>query len=123
MFDRHSRLWYVITSIDYNHCVQEPTADHLTEAIQALAAEQQDILQKAAKTTPSLSRLHQRLVVLERYIIALSRKGAVPSQPGAGDGTPVEEEKEETDDREKDEIVKPMEIKLEPLLEKKPNVM
>ncbi len=98
--------------------MQEPTADHLTEAIQTLTAEQQDILQKAAKTTPSLSRLHQRLVVMERYIIALSRKGVVPClSRETSDGT--EEEKEETD--EKGEGVKIIEVKLEPM--KKPNLM
>ncbi len=106
-------------------CPQEPTADHLTEAIQALVTEQQDISQKAAKTTPSLSRLHHRLVVMERYILALSRKGAVPCEPSdageAGEG--VEEEKEEIDGSEKEEGVKPLEVKKEPVVEKKTNMM
>ncbi len=103
-------------------CLQEPTADHLTEAIQALATEQQGISQKAAKTTPSLSRLHHRLVVMERYILALSRKGAVPCEPSevveAGEGV-----EEEIDGSEKEEGVKPLKIKKEPVIEKKANMM
>ncbi len=88
----------------------------MTEAIGALTAEQHNILQKAAKSTPSLSRLHQRLVVMERYIIALSRKGAVLSQSSEiPDGTG----KDEIEASEKDEGVKPVKVKFEPLIEKK----
>ena len=49
--------------------------DHLAEALQTLVAEQQDLSLRAARSTLSLHRLNQRLVVLERYFIALSRKG------------------------------------------------
>ena len=37
--------------------------------------EQQDISHQAALSTLSLNRLNQRLVVMERYFIALSHKG------------------------------------------------
>ena len=53
--------------------------DQLREALQTLVAEQQELAQKAAQTTPSLSRLSHRLVVLERYFIAVSRKGLTSS--------------------------------------------
>ena len=62
---------------------------------------------------------------MERYILALSRKGAVPCEPSdageAGEG--VEEEKEEIDGSEKEEGVKPLEVKKEPVVEKKTNMM
>ena len=108
-------------------CQQEPTADHLHEAIQALVAEQQEIAHKAAKTTPSLKRLHNRLIVVERYILALSRKGAVPREPSeAGDGGEGgEEEKEEAGDQEKEERTETLdvEVKKEPVTEKRPSTV
>ncbi len=62
---------------------------------------------------------------MERYILALSRKGAVPCEPSdvgeAGEG--VEEEKEEIDGSEKEEGVKPLEVKKEAVVEKKTNMM
>ena len=42
--------------------------------------EQQELSQKAAHSTLSLGRLHQRLIVMERYLLALNRKGVVPEQ-------------------------------------------
>lgn len=54
---------------------QEPTLEHLREALQTLVTEQQDLSKQAAHSTLSLSRLNQRLVVFERYFIAISRKG------------------------------------------------
>jgi len=66
---------------------QETSMDNLSEALQALVTEQQDLSLRAAQSTLSLSRLNQRLVILERYFIALSRKG-ICSVEG-------EEEKEE----------------------------
>lgn len=94
----------------------------MTEAIQALVAEQQDILKKATKTTPSLSRLHQRLIIMERYVIALSRKGVVPPKATPtheGGVEDVEGEKEEAG--EKEELVELIEeVKKEPLIEMKP---
>ena len=74
------------------YCVstQETSVDHLREALQTLVAEQQDLSLRAAQSTLSLSRLNQRLVVLERYFIALSRKGIC-----SGEGEEEKEEKEE----------------------------
>ena len=63
--------------------------EHLGEALQTLVAEQQDLSLRAARSTLSLHRLNQRLVVLERYFIALSRKGlssGVGEVEGGGEG-------------------------------------
>ena len=49
--------------------------EHLQEALQVLVAEQQDLSHQAAQSMLSLSRLGQRLVVMERCCIALFRKG------------------------------------------------
>ena len=57
------------------YSTQETSVEHLGEALQTLVAEQQDLSLRAARSTLSLHRLNQRLVVLERYFIALSRKG------------------------------------------------
>ena len=57
------------------HSTQETSVEHLGEALQTLVAEQQDLSLRAARSTLSLHRLNQRLVVLERFFIALSRKG------------------------------------------------
>ena len=107
--------------------LQEPTADHLHEAIQALVAEQQEIAYKAANTTPSLKRLHSRLIVVERYILGLTRKGAVPREPSeAGESVEGgEEEKEEAGDQEKEEETEAIdvEVKKEPVPEKRPSVV
>ena len=64
--------------------------DQLREALQTLVAEQQELAQKAAQTTPSLSRLSHRLVVLERYFIAVSRKGLTSSSSSSSSLDAVE---------------------------------
>lgn len=80
--------------------VQEPTLAHLREALRNLVSEQQETSLKAACTTSSLNRLNKRLVLFERYLIALSRKGAEPVEEVEGEGE-EEEEKEEKMDRER----------------------
>ena len=75
---------------------QEPTLEHLKEALQTLVAEQQDLSKQAAHSTLSLSRLNQRLVIFERYFIALSRKGlSTRGTEGDGEETKVSIEDEE----------------------------
>ena len=76
--------------------IQEPTLEHLQEALQTLVAEQQDLSKQAAHSTLSLSRLNQRLVIFERYFIAISRKGHAS---GGSEGD-REEKKVAIDDEE-----------------------
>ena len=52
--------------------------EHLRESLHTLVMEQQELYQKAAHSSLSISRLHQRLVIMERYFLALTRKGVVP---------------------------------------------
>ena len=49
---------------------EQPTISELTEAVHSLIAEQLELISEASKSTPSSIRLHQRLLVLERYYIA-----------------------------------------------------
>ena len=58
--------------------VQEPTVEHLRESLHTLVGEQQELYQKAAYSALSIGRLHQRLVIMERYFLALTRKGVEP---------------------------------------------
>ena len=51
--------------------------EHLRDALHTLVIEQQELAQKAAYSTPSLGRLNQRLIIMERYFLALTRKGTV----------------------------------------------
>ena len=67
------------------YSTQETSVEHLGEALQTLVAKQQDLSLRAARSTLSLHRLNQRLVVLEWYFIALSRKG-LSSGVGEVDG-------------------------------------
>ena len=89
--------------------------DHLREALQTLVAEQQDLSQKAAQSTLSLSRLNQRLVILERYFVALSRKGI--SSSGSEDGGEKGAEGEGALDEAEDEEIKDGEKKFKELPE------
>lgn len=84
---------------------QEPTLEHLREALQTLVTEQQDLSKQAAHSTLSLSRLNQRLVVFERYFIAISRKGlSAPEPEGEGEenGVTLEDEESLKGDKEKE---------------------
>lgn len=49
---------------------EQPSIYGLTEAIHSLMAEQLELTYKASKSAPSSLRLHQRLLILERYYIA-----------------------------------------------------
>jgi E3 ubiquitin-protein ligase HERC2 len=49
---------------------EQPTISELTEAVNSLIAEQFELISEASKSTPSSIRLHQRLLVLERYYVA-----------------------------------------------------
>ena len=85
---------------------QEPTLEHLREALQTLVTEQQDLSKQAAHSTLSLSRLNQRLVIFERYFIAISRKG-LSTQETEGEGeekgvTFLEDEESLKGDKEKE---------------------
>ncbi len=57
---------------------------HLREALHTLVGEQQELYQKAAHSALSLGRLHQRLVLMERYFLAMVRKGVVPPEVEEG---------------------------------------
>lgn len=52
----------------------QPSPDKLREVLQGLIFEQQELASQAAGTTLSAMRLQQRLAVLGRYFIALSRE-------------------------------------------------
>lgn len=89
--------------LEWFYCMlaQEPTLAHLREALRTLVSEQQETSLKAACTTSSLNRLNKRLVLFERYLIALSRKGVEPAEEVEGGGGEEEEEEEEKMDRER----------------------
>ena len=74
---------------------QEPSVEHLREALHTLVSEQQELYQKAAHSALSLGRLNQRLVIMERYFLAMVRKGALPEpaegEEGEGQGEELEE--------------------------------
>lgn len=67
---------YMLTCI--NTFAQEPSVEHLRESLHTLVGEQQELYQKAAHSALSLGRMHQRLVIMERYFLALTRKGVAP---------------------------------------------
>ena len=52
----------------------QPSPDQLQEVLQGLIFEQRELASQAAGTTLSAMRLQQRLAVLGRYFIALSRE-------------------------------------------------
>lgn len=103
----------------YSLCYyQEPSVDHLREALQTLVAEQQDLSQRAAQSTLSLKRLNQRLVILERYFIALSQKGISSSVGEESKDKGVKEGEDEGDiDEAEDEEIKDGEKKFKELPE------
>ena len=49
---------------------EQPRISELSEAVHSLMVEQLELVNEALKSTPSSIRLHQRLLVLERYYIA-----------------------------------------------------
>ena len=53
---------------------KQPSVDELRETLQALICEQRELASIAAGTTLSAMRLQQRITVLGRYFIALSRQ-------------------------------------------------
>lgn len=74
--------------------------DHLKESLRTLVVEQQELAHKAALSTRSLGRLHQRLVIMERFLLASHRKGVAPKassleNQGIADENEEKEEKEE----------------------------
>jgi len=52
----------------------QPTPEQLREVLQGLVFEQRELASQAAGTTLSAMRLQQRLAVLGRYFVALSRE-------------------------------------------------
>ena len=68
-------------------------------------SEQQELSKQAAHSTLSLSRLNQRLVVFERYFIALWRKGLVTGEGEAEkeeNQVAIEDEESLKGDKEKE---------------------
>ena len=51
--------------------------DQLLEAQHMIVTEQQEVSYKAAHSTPSLNRLQQRLIVMERVFIALANRYSI----------------------------------------------
>ncbi|XP_033632375.1 E3 ubiquitin-protein ligase HERC2-like [Asterias rubens] len=72
---------------------KQPDASQLKECLHLLLQEQNQLLREAALSTLSSVRLRQRLVVLERYFIALSRhcpeQKVVTRKKKEGDSSPV----------------------------------
>ena len=85
--------------------VQEPGMEHLKQSLHTLVVEQQDLAQKAALSTLSLGRLHQRLIIMERFFLAMTRKGVIPAQ--LQDPGEVEEMEHEAEEKEEGGTVKP----------------
>lgn len=79
--------------------------EHLKESLHTLVLEQLDLAHKAALSTLSLGRLHQRLIIMERYFLAMMRKGTTPPQL-EGQGA-VEEVEHEAEEKEEGGTVKP----------------
>jgi len=78
--------------------------EQLRESLRALVQEQQDLAHKAVLSTQSLGRLHQRIVVMERFLLASSRKGMIPEPVAAVAESQVDvEEKEEKEEKEEEE--------------------
>ncbi len=79
--------------------------DSLSEALGTLVAEQQELSHKAARSTLSLTRLNHRLVIMERYFIALSRRGLSSVEDGEGvvEGDSTESPKEGGEAEEEEE--------------------
>ena len=48
--------------------------EQLHEAQRVILAEQQELAYKAAHSTPSLNRLQKRLIIMERFFIALASR-------------------------------------------------
>ena len=51
--------------------------EQLLEAQHMIVTEQQEVSYKAAHSTPSLNRLQQRLIVMERVFIALANRYSI----------------------------------------------
>ena len=64
--------------------------EHLRESLHTLVGEQQELYQKAAHSALSIGRLNQRVIIMERYFLGLTRKGVVP-EPEEGVGEELEE--------------------------------
>lgn len=79
--------------VNDRHCTpQEPSLEHLRESLHTLVGEQQELYQKAAHSALSIGRLNQRVIIMERYFLGLTRKGVAPEpEEGAGDREELEE--------------------------------
>ncbi len=64
----------IMESNSINLFLQEPELEHLQEALKMIVAEQQTLANNSALSTPSLKRLKQRLLLMERYFIALENR-------------------------------------------------
>ena len=82
--------------------------EHLREALHTLVTEQQELYQKAAHSALSLSRLSQRIIIMERYFLAVVRKGVLPEQEEVQGVEPEEVENEAVEEeREGGGVAKP----------------
>ena len=68
---------------------EQPTIEGLSEAVRSLMVEQRELTTEATRTTASSIRLHQRLIVLERYYNAYVSCSSV--KPLFGFGTDEKE--------------------------------
>ena len=84
--------------------------DHLRESLHTLVVEQQELYQKAALSALSIGRLHQRLIIMERYFLAMTRKGVAPEvgvvRAGGEGGEAEEVENGAAEEREAGGVVK-----------------
>lgn len=85
--------------------LQEPSLEHLRESLHTLVGEQQELYQKAAHSALSIGRLNQRVIIMERYFLALTRKGVVP-EPKEGVGEEELEENGAVEEREAGGVTK-----------------
>jgi len=73
----------------FQHMVQEwswssePGTEQFEEAIQELTSEQYLKLSREACQTQFLTRLKQRLAIMERYFVSLARKGITTHKRGS----------------------------------------
>lgn len=81
--------------------------DQLKESLRTLVSEQQELAHKAALSTLSLGRLHQRLIVMERYLLASNRKGVAPPTAPTESQEAAEEKEVEKEEKEEGGTVKP----------------
>lgn len=79
----------------------------MREALHTLVTEQQELYQKAAHSALSLGRLNQRVIIMERYFLAMVRKGVVPEPEEQGEELEEVENGAAEEEREGGGVAKP----------------